>query len=187
MSVAQMKEANSSNDNRIAVIDGDITRLTVDAIVNAANEPLIGGGGVDGAIHHTAGPEMMEYCAGLGGCPTGEARITPGFRLAARHVIHTVGPIWIDGQSGEARFLASCYRNCLQLAVENDVRSLAFPAISTGAYGYPAELAVEIAISTVYDELAQSSSIEHVIFCCWGSAMTDLYNRFLAQKIHKNG
>ncbi|MDF1750011.1 MAG: O-acetyl-ADP-ribose deacetylase [Alphaproteobacteria bacterium] len=186
MSVLRMDAESFSNDNRIAVIDGDITQLNVDAIVNAANEPLAGGGGVDGAIHHAAGPEMMEYCAGLGGCPTGEARITPGFRLAARHVIHTVGPIWIDGESGDADFLASCYRNCLQLAAENGVGSIAFPAISTGAYGYPPELAVEIAISTVYDVLAQGSSVDHVVFCCWGSEMTDLYNRVLARKVSTN-
>jgi O-acetyl-ADP-ribose deacetylase (regulator of RNase III) len=186
MSVAQIKDGDLSNDNRIAVIDGDITRLSVDAIVNAANEPLMGGGGVDGAIHHAAGPEMMQYCAGLGGCPTGEARITPGFRLAARHVIHTVGPIWIDGESGEADFLASCYRHCLQLAAENGVRSIAFPAISTGAYGYPAEMAVEIAVSSVSDVLAQGSPVDHVIFCCWGSEMTGLYNKVLAQKTPSN-
>jgi O-acetyl-ADP-ribose deacetylase (regulator of RNase III) len=156
--------------DRIAIIEGDITTLDVDAIVNAANRSLLGGGGVDGAIHRAAGPELKAVCAALGGCETGEAKITPGFRLKARHVIHTVGPVWGGGERGEDRLLASCYRNSLALAAERGLASIAFPAISTGAYGFPPERAALIAVRTVGAALAEAPSIERVVFCCFGSA-----------------
>ena len=158
----------SSRGLRMEVVEGDITVLDVDAIVNAANETLLGGGGVDGAIHRAAGLELTVYCQSLGGCPTGEARITPGFRLPARHVIHTVGPVWGGGQYGEDDLLASCYRNSLALAVENEVRTIAFPAISTGVYGFPAERAAMIAVETVKDFLDTDTMITRVLFCCFG-------------------
>jgi O-acetyl-ADP-ribose deacetylase len=156
--------------DRIAIVEGDITTLDVDAIVNAANRSLLGGGGVDGAIHRAAGPELNGACAALGGCETGEAKITPGFRLKARHVIHTVGPVWGGGERGEDRLLASCYRNSLALASERGLASIAYPAISTGAYGFPPERAALIAIRTVAAALAQAPSIERVVFCCFGAA-----------------
>lgn len=158
----------------IEVIRGDITQLDVDAIVNAANESLLGGGGVDGAIHRAAGPGLLEECRTLGGCPTGEARITGGYRLRARYVIHTVGPIYRGGKHGEADLLASCYRNSLRLAVEKGVRSIAFPNISTGIYGYPKEEAARIAIRTVKDFLLTADSL-HVIFCCFDDENFRLY------------
>jgi len=155
--------------DRIAIIDGDITALAVDAIVNAANRTLLGGGGVDGAIHRAAGRELREACARLGGCDTGEAKITPGFRLPARYVIHTVGPVWGGGEAGEDLLLASCYRNSLALALAHDLKSIAFPAISTGAYGFPADRAARIAVTTVLETLHDRTSIERVTFCCFGS------------------
>lgn len=142
---------------------GDITTLAVDAIVNAANSSLLGGGGVDGAIHRAAGPELRAYCAGLGGCPTGEARITPGFRLPARHVIHTVGPVWHGGQHGEAAALASCYRNSLQLATEHALRTLALPAISCGAYGFPLREAARIAVTECRAAAERNPSFEEIV------------------------
>lgn len=135
----------------LTAIQGDITTLSVDAIVNAANESLLGGGGVDGAIHRAAGPGLLAHCRELGGCPTGEARITPGFRLPAKYVIHTVGPIWRGGEFGEGTLLAACYRNCLDLAAKQGIQSLAFPAISTGAYGFPLRRATRIAVREVRD------------------------------------
>ena len=141
--------------DRIAIVEGDITTLDVDAIVNAANRTLLGGGGVDGAIHRAAGAELREACAKLGGCPTGEAKITPGFGLPARYVIHTVGPVWDGGAHGEERLLAQCYLNSLALALDHGLASIAFPAISTGAYGFPPDRAAEIAVSTRGRRLAR--------------------------------
>jgi O-acetyl-ADP-ribose deacetylase (regulator of RNase III) len=153
---------------RIIVQQADITTLDVDAIVNAANQSLLGGGGVDGAIHRAAGPELLDECRTLGGCPTGEARITRGYRLPARYVIHAVGPRYRDGQRGEADLLAGCYRNSLVLAVEHGVKTIAFPAISCGIYGYPIPEAARIAVETVSAFLARDDRIERAIFACFG-------------------
>jgi len=156
---------------------GDITKLGVDAIVNAANEGLRGGGGVDGAIHRAAGPELLVACIGLGGCPTGQARITPGFRLPAKFVIHAVGPVWRGGGAGEDALLASCYRESLKLAAAHGVASIAFPAISTGIYGFPAERAAPIAVETVR---AAAPGAARVIFCCFSEAAAAHYKPLLA-------
>jgi O-acetyl-ADP-ribose deacetylase (regulator of RNase III) len=166
---------------RITVVQGDITRQDVDAIVNAANESLRGGGGVDGAIHRAAGPELLEECIQIGGCPTGEARITRGYRLPARHVIHTVGPVWHGGGQGEAEKLASCYQNALRLAVENGARTVAFPGISTGVYGYPLEDATRIAVTTVRNCLAEMPGIAEVRFVTFGDRATEVAERVLAE------
>jgi O-acetyl-ADP-ribose deacetylase (regulator of RNase III) len=163
------------NVGRIEVVRSDITKLDVDAIVNAANTTLLGGGGVDGAIHRAAGPELLAECRLLGGCRPGEAKITGGYRLPARFVIHTVGPIWRGGKHDEARTLANCYRNSLQLAVENEIKTLAFPAISCGAYGYPIEEAARIAFKTTHEFLAVSDEIQKVIFVVWGEDVYDAY------------
>jgi O-acetyl-ADP-ribose deacetylase (regulator of RNase III) len=162
---------------RLEVIEGDITRLDVDAIVNAANESLLGGGGVDGAIHRAAGPGLLAECRTLHGCPTGEARITGGYRLKARHVIHTVGPVWHGGSANEAELLARCYRNSLALAAQRGLKSIAFPAISTGVYGYPKQQAAGIAVREVQ---AHADSLDRVIFCCFDRATADLYRPLLA-------
>ena len=155
--------------HRIAIVEGDITRLDIDAIVNAANNSLLGGGGVDGAIHRAAGPELYQACKQLGGCATGEAKITPGFRLPARRVIHTVGPVWGGGERGEDRLLADCYRNSLALALDHGLASIAYPAISTGAYGFPPGRAAHIALRTVHAALEDNAAIERVVFCCFGA------------------
>jgi O-acetyl-ADP-ribose deacetylase (regulator of RNase III) len=149
---------------KLQVQHGDITKMQVDAIVNAANTTLLGGGGVDGAIHRAAGPQLLEECRMLGGCGPGEARITGGYQLPARFVIHTVGPIWTGGKNGEAEILANCYRNSLRLAAENRVRTLAFPAISCGAYGYPIAAAAEIAIRVTRETLQNESQIDRIVF-----------------------
>lgn len=161
----------------IEVVKGDITKMEVGAIVNAANRSLLGGGGVDGAIHRAAGPELKEECRTLGGCETGEAKITQGYRLPAKHVIHTVGPVYQDGQHGEPELLASCYRNSLKVAVQNGVRSIAFPAVSCGVYGYPVAEAVRIAVREVKDFLAQDDSIEKVYFCCFGNGIYGAFQK----------
>jgi O-acetyl-ADP-ribose deacetylase (regulator of RNase III) len=157
----------------------DITQLDVDAIVNAANNTLLGGGGVDGAIHRAAGPELLAACRRLDGCPTGEAKITGGYRLPATHVIHTVGPVWRGGRGGEAELLASCYRRSLQVAHANGLASIAFPAISCGAYGFPLELAVPIAITTVRG-FEQLGALERVVFACAQREVLAIYQRHLA-------
>jgi O-acetyl-ADP-ribose deacetylase len=164
---------------KITVVARDITLLQVDAIVNAANESLLGGGGVDGAIHRAAGPDLLAECRTLGGCPTGQAVITHGYRLPARWVIHTVGPIWHGGNRDEDALLASCYRSSLTLAAQHDLRTIAFPAISTGAYGFPLERATRIAVTEVKNFLEQDTSIEEVIFVCFGSASYEVYRKTL--------
>jgi O-acetyl-ADP-ribose deacetylase (regulator of RNase III) len=163
----------------IAVLEADITTLALDAIVNAANTSLLGGGGVDGAIHRAAGPALLAACRTLGGCPTGQARITPGFDLPARFVIHTVGPVWHGGDHGEPALLAACYRSSFALAVANDVRTLAFPAISCGAYRYPVPEAVAIAVRETRAALAAAPAIGRVVFACFGPGMRAAYERAL--------
>jgi O-acetyl-ADP-ribose deacetylase (regulator of RNase III) len=163
----------------LRAIHADITTLDVDAIVNAANSSLLGGGGVDGAIHHAAGPELLEACRALGGCPTGNAKITPGFRLPARFVIHTVGPIWRDGKRGEPELLASCYRRSLELAVEHKISAIAFPAISTGAFAFPLKLASTLAVDTVRSFDFTQSELREIIFCCYSSEDHWVYRKLL--------
>lgn len=171
--------------DRIEIVEGDITRLDVDAIVNAANTMLAPGGGVCGAIHRAAGPELAEACAKLDGCATGEAKITPGFRLPARYVIHTVGPVWGGGERGEDRLLASCYANSLGLAVDHGLSSVAFPAISTGIYGFPPPRAANIAVTTVLNGLRTAPSLERVVFCCFGKESQNLHETALAAAFGK--
>jgi O-acetyl-ADP-ribose deacetylase len=164
---------------RVSVIEGDITKLRVDAIVNAANTSLLGGGGVDGAIHRGAGPELLAECRTLGGCPTGEARITAGYRLPAKHVIHTVGPIWGGGDRGEPELLARCYRSSLALATERQIRNIAFPAISCGIYAYPIQDACQIAVRETLAYLNTNEFPESVTFVCFGREIYDAYRAAL--------
>ncbi len=163
----------------IEVFEGDITKLKVDAIVNAANRSLLGGGGVDRAIHRAAGPLLLEECLTLGGCETGQAKITKGYNLPAKHVIHTVGPVWYGGNKNEDEMLSNCYKNSLKLAVGHKLKSIAFPSISTGAYGFPLERAAKIAVKATQDFLRENKTIEKIVFVCFGKDAFDVYKKLL--------
>lgn len=164
---------------QLRALRADITTLSVDAIVNAANSSLLGGGGVDGAIHRAAGPELLAACRLLGGCPTGDARLTAGYRLKAKYVVHAVGPVWRGGDQGEAELLASCYRRSIELASAKGARALAFPSISTGIYGYPVGLAASVALGAVRSALIEHPLIEEIIFCCFSAADLAVYQSLL--------
>ena len=163
--------------DRFHIEFGDITKLEIGAIVNAANKSLLGGGGVDGAIHLAAGPELLEYCRNLNGCNIGEAKITPGFNLPAKYIIHTPGPVWREGRANEDVLLANCYKNCLKLAVENHIKSIAFPAISTGVYGFPVKRAANIALNEPTQFLSKNKKMEKIIFICYDITTFDVYKR----------
>ncbi|WP_137939890.1 O-acetyl-ADP-ribose deacetylase [Chitinivorax sp. B] len=165
---------------KLTVINGNITHLAIDAIVNAANTSLLGGGGVDGAIHRAAGPELVEACRKLHGCKTGQAKLTRGFKLPAQYVIHTVGPVWQDGRNGEPDLLASCYRESLRLAIDHNLRTIAFPAISCGIYGYPLAAACQIAVSTVHQIVSQTTSLEEVSFVAFSNDVADALKQALS-------
>ncbi|MBV7562177.1 O-acetyl-ADP-ribose deacetylase [Pseudomonas sp. sia0905] len=169
-------------NTRMRAVQADITGLAVDVVINAANSSLLGGGGVDGAIHRAAGSELLHECRLLGGCKTGEAKRTGGYRLPARYIVHTVGPVWRGGEHGEEALLVDCYRNALRLAAEVDARSIAFPSISTGIYGYPIEQAARAAVSTVRAELARCPGIDEVLFCCFSASDLAVYQRELDER-----
>jgi len=163
----------------LRALQANIVTLSVDAIVNAANSSLLGGGGVDGAIHRAAGPQLLEECRKLGGCKVGDAKLTKGYKLPARFVIHTVGPVWRGGENGEPELLASCYRNSMAIAFKNRMKSIAFPSISTGVYGYPIELAAGVAVKTIRNAIGQPSKIEEVLFCCFSQKDLEVYESLL--------
>jgi O-acetyl-ADP-ribose deacetylase (regulator of RNase III) len=163
----------------LRALQANIVTLSVDAIVNAANSSLLGGGGVDGAIHRAAGPQLLEECRKLSGCKVGDAKLTKGYKLPARFVIHTVGPVWRSGENGEPELLASCYRNSMAIAVKNRIKSIAFPSISTGVYGYPITLAAGVAVKTIRNAIGQPSKIEEVLFCCFSQKDLEVYESLL--------